>query len=129
MITTEIRKWAALATIFVVIGTGSAAFARIGGGNGNSGTVHLDTAVLVGTTELPVGYYKVTWTGPSDNAQVTLKHDQTTVTTTAKVVEVRRNSDSYVTAKGNDGPRVLTEIQFTKITLVLNQSSAEATGR
>ena len=46
-----------------------AAFAADAG----SGTVRLDSSVKVGSTDLPAGSYKVTWTGSGDNAQVTLK--------------------------------------------------------
>jgi len=129
--TSGIRKWAALVAIFVVgttLGAMAFPFPKIAATNGASGTVRLETAVRVGSVELPAGYYKVTWTGPSDDAQVTLKQDQTTVSATAKIVEVRRDADSYAT-KTENGTRVLTEIQFRKITLVLNQSLGEPTGR
>jgi hypothetical protein len=53
-----------LSTLLIVTG-----FAADGG----SGRIRLDNAVNVGTTELPAGDYKVTWTGTGDNAQVTLK--------------------------------------------------------
>jgi len=129
--TSGIRKWAALVAIFVVgttLGAMAFPFPKTAAANGSSGTVRLETAVRVGSVELPAGYYKVTWTGPSDDAQVTLKQNQTTASATAKVVEVRRNADSYAT-KIENGTRVLTEIQFQKITLVLNQSQGETTGR
>ncbi|HVP50224.1 MAG TPA: hypothetical protein VMT56_03280, partial [Candidatus Bathyarchaeia archaeon] len=111
------RKSIALATTLLVLTTlGTAAFAKIFPTNENSGTVHLETAVRVGSTQLSPGDYKVSWTGPSDNAQVTLKQNQTTATVTARVVEARNNTDSYST-KSDNGARVLTEIQFHKVTL------------
>jgi hypothetical protein len=39
--------------------------------DGGSGKVRLDSAVKVGSTELPAGDYKVTWIGSDENAQVT----------------------------------------------------------
>src|SRR5271165_5223492 len=129
--TSGVRKWAALVAIFVVgttLGALAFPFPKTASPNGGSATVQLETAVRVGSVELPAGYYKVTWTGPSDDAQVTLKQNQTTASATAKVVEVSRNADSYAT-KTENGTRVLTEIQFRKITLVLNQSQGEPTGQ
>ena len=129
--TSGIRKWAALVAIFVVgatLGAMAFPFPKTAAADGGSGTVRLETAVRVGSVELPAGDYKVSWTGPSDDAQVTLKQNQTTASATAKVVEVRRNADSYVT-KIENGTRVLTEIQFSKITLVLNPSQGEPTSR
>jgi hypothetical protein len=101
-----------------------AAFAADGG----SGKVRLDSAVKVGSTELPAGEYKVSWTGSGDNAQVTLKQGKTTATTTAQVVELRRNNDAFAT-KNENGSRVLTEIQFRDKTLVLHETSGQVAGR
>jgi len=99
----------------------AAAFAADGG----SGKVNLDSAVKVGSTELPAGTYKVTWTGSGDNAQVTLKQGKTSASTTAQVVEVRRNSDAIAT-KNENGSRILTEIQFRDTTLVLHPTQVQA---
>ena len=96
--------------------------------NGGSGKVSLDSAVKVGSTELPAGDYKVTWTGSGDNAQVTLKQGKISATTTAKIVEVRRNADAVGT-KNENGSRVLTEIQFRDTTLVLNPTQVQAAGQ
>ncbi len=93
-----------------------------------SGKIHLDNSVKVGSTELPAGDYKVTWTGSGDNAQVTLKQGKTSATTTARLVDVRRNSDGVGT-KTENGSAVLTEIQFKEKTLVLDQGTAQSTGR
>ena len=111
-----------LLTLFTM--TSLAAFAADGG----SGTVRLDSAVKVGATELPAGDYKVTWTGSGDNAQVTLKQGKTTATTTAQVLEVRRNSDAFAT-KDENGSRVLTEIQFHDKTLVLHDAPSQVAGQ
>ena len=96
--------------------------------NEGSGRVTLDSAVKVGSTELPAGNYKVTWTGSGENAQVTLKQGKTSATTTAKVVEVRRNNDAIAT-KSENGSKVLTEIQFHDTTLVLNPTPIQAAGQ
>ena len=96
--------------------------------DGGSGKIRLDTAVKVGTTELPAGDYKVKWTGSGANAQVTLTQGKTTATVPAQVVEVRRNNDAFST-KSESGSRVLTETQFQKETLVFQSTTAQVAGR
>jgi YD repeat-containing protein len=86
-----------------------AAFAAEGG----SGRISLDSAVKVDTIELPVGDYRVTWTGSGSSTEVTLTQGKTKVTLPAQVVQVRRRSDALSTRRENDS-RVLTEIQFRR---------------
>ncbi len=101
-----------------------AAFAADAG----SGTVRLDSAVRVGSTDVPAGSYKVTWTGSGDNAQVTLKQGKYTVTAPAQVVDAKNSKDAFAT-KTENGARVLTQIQFKETTLVLRDSTAPIAGR
>ena len=96
--------------------------------DGGSGKIRLDSAVKVGTTELPAGDYKVTWTGSGANTEVTLTQGKTKVTAPAQVVEVRRSNDA-VSTKSENGSRVLTEIQFQKQTLVLQNSPSQIAGQ
>ena len=96
--------------------------------DGGSGKIRLDSAVKVGTTELPAGDYKVTWTGSGANTEVTLTQGKTKVTAPAQLVEVRRNSDG-VSTRSENGSRVLTEIQFQKQTLVLQNSPSQIAGQ
>lgn len=96
--------------------------------DGGSGKVRLDSAVKVGSTELPAGDYKVTWTGSGTNAEVTLTQGKTRVTTPAQVVEVSRKNDA-ISTKSENGTRVLTEIQFQKQTLVLQNSPSQIAGQ
>ena len=93
-----------------------------------SGKISFDTAVKVGTAELPAGDYKVTWNGSGANTEVTLTQGKTKVTAPAQIVEVRRNNDAFATTSEN-GTRVLTEIQFRKQTLVLQNSPSQVAGR
>jgi len=97
-------------------------------GDGGSGKIRFDSAVKVGSAELPAGDYKVTWTGSGDNTQVTLKQGKTTATATAQLLEVRRNADA-VSTKSENGSRVLTEIQFRDKTLVLREPSSQVAGQ
>lgn len=96
--------------------------------DGGSGTVRFDSTVKVGSTELPAGDYKVTWSGSGDNAQVTLKQGKTTASTTAQVQEVRRKNDAFAT-KTENGLRVLTQIQFKDKTLVLHDAPSQVAGQ
>ena len=93
-----------------------------------SGTVSLDSAVKVGSTNVPAGSYKVTWTGNGDNAQVTLKQGTYSVTTPAQVVDAKHSQNAFAT-KTENGARVLTEIQFKDKTLLLHDSTAPIAGR
>ena len=101
-----------------------AAFAADAG----SGTVRLDSSVKVGSTDLPAGSYKVTWTGSGDNAEITLKQGKYVVTTPAQVVDAKHSKNAFAT-KSENGARVLTEIQFKDQTLVLRDSTAPIAGR
>ena len=82
----------------------------------------------IGSTELPAGDYKVTWSGTGDNAQVTLKQGKNVAETTAQVIQQRRKNDGVATKDENRG-RVLTEIQFRETTLVIQPGQTETSGR
>lgn len=125
----RIRNWTMQATILVLLTTlATMAFAKINLVNKNSGTIQFATAVRVGTADLPAGEYKVSWTGASDEAQVTFKQGNTAATATAKIVGTHNNEDSYATSMEN-GARVLTELQFGKTSLVFNSAPGDAAGR
>ena len=95
---------------------------------GGSGKVTLDSAVKLGSTELPARDYKVTWTGSGDNAQVTLKQGNIIATTTAQVVAARHANEAIATRDEN-GSRVLTQIQFRDKTLVLQPTPVQTAGQ
>lgn len=85
----------------------------------NSQTVTLPAAVQVGSTVLPAGDYKVTWTGSANSAQVTLaKKGVTPVTVPAKVVE-QKNNHSGVSTSTEGGKEVLQTILLNNVSLVL----------
>jgi hypothetical protein len=85
----------------------------------NSQTVTIPTAVQVGSTVLPAGDYKVSWTGSGDSAQVTIaKKGVAPVTVPAKVVE-QKNDHSGVSTGAQDGKAVLQTILLNDVKLVL----------
>lgn len=85
----------------------------------NSQTVSLPSAVQVGSTQLPAGDYKVTWTGTGDSAQVTLaKKGVQTVTVPAKVV-AQKHDRTGVTTNSTGDKTILQVILLSKVSLVL----------
>jgi hypothetical protein len=85
----------------------------------NSQTIQLAHAVQVGSTVLPAGDYKVSWTGSGDSVQVTLaKKGVATVTVPAKVV-VQKNSNSGVSTSNHGGKEVLQVILLNNVSLIL----------
>jgi len=93
-----------------------------------TGKIHLDSAVKVGSTQLPAGDYKVKWNASGDNAQVTLTQGKTSATTNAQVLDVKRAQDGVGT-KTENGARVLTEIQFRDKTLVFQPATGTVAGQ
>src|SRR5215469_14744072 len=92
-----------------------------------SGKIHLTNSVKVGSTELPAGDYKVTWTGSGDKAQVTLTQGKNVATTTARIEAAHQNNDA-VTVTSQNGNRILDEIQVHGTTLVLQNGQGMAAG-
>ena len=100
-----------------------AAFAAESG----SGKIHLTNSVKVGSTELPAGDYKVTWTGTGDKAQVTLTQGKNTATASARIEAAHQQNDA-VTVSTQNGSRVLDEIQVRGTTLVLQNGPGMGAG-
>ena len=85
----------------------------------NSQTVSFSSAVQVGSTQLPAGDYKVTWTGSGDSAQVTLsKKGVQPVTVPAKVVE-QKHDHTGITTNSKGDKDVLQVILLSNVSLVL----------
>jgi hypothetical protein len=81
-------------------------------------TVVIPEKVTVGTTQLPAGNYKVSWTGSGPAVQVTLTKDQKTVLTfAAKTVEGKNNPG--VTTNTAGGVDTLISIQLRDVSLEL----------
>ncbi len=84
-----------------------------------SQTVTVPAAVQVGTTQLPAGDYKVTWTGSGTSAQVTLaKKGVAPVTVPAKVME-QKNDFKGVSTDTQDGKQVLKTILLSNVRIDL----------
>ena len=116
------KRFSTLLTLVTLVSV--AAFAAASG----SGKVQLTNSVKVGSTELPAGDYKVTWSGSVDKAQVTLTHGKNVATATARVEAAHQNNDS-VTVTSQNGDRILDEIQVHGTTLVLQNGQSTGAGR
>jgi hypothetical protein len=92
----------------------------------NSQSLNLAQSVKVGTTELPAGDVKVSWTGTGNSVQVTIAQNGKTLTVPAKLVEEKHNHKGYVVSR-EAGSDQLQTIQLSNVTLQLD--SATATGR
>ena len=102
----------------------AAAFAADAG----SSRIRLDSAVKVGSTELPAGDYKITRSGSGDNrpGNADARQDQSHSHRTARgsAPQYRRNlhpDRKWITS--------LTEIQFRDKTLVLHEAASQAAGQ
>ena len=83
--------------------------------NATNGKLRLYEPVSIQGKQLPVGNYKVEWSGSGPDVQVTILNGKDTVATVpAKVVPttVKNSTDGYSSAKQPDGSNDLTSIFF-----------------
>lgn len=91
----------------------------------NSQTVDLGQAVQVGSTKLPAGPVKVSWTGTGNNAQVTLTpRGQNPITVPAKIVAARHEFNGVATVNVS-GVEYLQGFELGNVTVEI-QSPAPA---
>jgi hypothetical protein len=87
-------------------------------------TVVFPQKVLVGSTQLPAGTYKLTYTGSGSDVQVTLTQNEKSVLTfPAKVVEGKNNAGLTTDSRG--GSDTLVSIELDDATLEL-QTAAQS---
>jgi hypothetical protein len=87
-----------------------------------SQTVTFPRTVQIGSTQLPAGDYKLTWTGSGSNVQVTLtQNEKTVVTFSAKAVEGKNEPGVETLTDG--GVNILETIQLRTVSLVLENAS------
>jgi hypothetical protein len=95
------------------------------------GTLQLDQAAEIGSTQLQPGTYKVEWNGTGSDVQVNiLKHNKTVVSTTAqlKTNDKAASQDAVVMAPAanNSSEKQIAEIDFSKHkeALIFNSNGA-----
>jgi len=107
-------KYLMLSAVFTLLLPG-VSFAK----TADHGTMRLDQAVEVGSTQLQPGTYKVEWNGTGTDVHVSImQHNQTLVTTTAqlKTNDKAASQDAVVTAPvpNNSSEKQISEIDFSK---------------
>lgn len=94
----------------------------------NSKNVTFPDKLTVGTTQLPAGDYKVTWTGTGPTVQVNFMqknvHHPLTVTVPAKLATVQ-DGHTGLTIDNKNGVDTLESIQLNKINLMLGDAPAQ----
>jgi hypothetical protein len=95
----------------------------------NKKTIHLPESVVVEGKTLAPGDYKIEWTEPGPNVQVTISQGKSAlVTVPAHVVALNGSNvaTSYSTSTSQDGSKTLTQVSFggTKYQLELAPASA-----
>lgn len=84
----------------------------------NSQSFNLGQNVKVGTTDIPAGNVKVTWTGTGDTVQVTLAASGKSITVPAKVVSEKNGHKGYV-VNNKGGVDELQTIQLNDVSIQL----------
>lgn len=80
--------------------------------------------VQVGSTQLPAGDYKVSWTGTGKDVQVTIEaKGKPSVTAKAVLVNAKHDFTSVLTTSVN-GTQVLDGIDFSNVSLTIQNTSA-----
>jgi hypothetical protein len=84
------------------------------------GEVTFSDHVTVSGTQLEPAKYVVRWNGSGPGVQIKFLHDGKEVTSvTGNVVQQKNPHNSFTTKQGENGSRVLTEIAFSDVILVL----------
>ncbi|MBV8050326.1 MAG: hypothetical protein JOZ80_04010 [Acidobacteriaceae bacterium] len=104
--------------------------------NPDHGTMRLDQAAAIGSTQLQPGTYKVEWNGTGSDVHVNiLTHNKTVASTTAqlKTNDTPASQDAVVMAPApdNSSQKQISEIDFCKHeeALVFNSNAANGTSQ
>ena len=89
----------------------------------NSQSVSFSQPVKVGSTDIPAGDFKLTWTGTGDTVQVTLASKGSTVTFPAKLVAEKHPYKSYVVSNAT-GFAQLQTIELSDVSLQIESPAA-----
>lgn len=90
----------------------------------NTKSVTFNEPVMIGSTVLEAGTYKVSWTGSESAVMVAfMKKGQTVATASARLVLENSRRRAIGTKTMPDNSRILTRLSFKNETLFFNQSS------
>jgi hypothetical protein len=108
------RKFALLLTLLLAFAT------TVFAGGKNSATVNIREKVTVGSTTLPAGEYKVSWT---DAGQVTFAQGKTTIATVPAKVSAQENSQVSVLTDTQGSATVLSELRLKTASLTFGSEA------
>lgn len=81
--------------------------------------------ITVSTTQLEPGEYVVRWEGSGPGVQLKFMHEgEEVASVSGKLIQQKNRHNSFTTDQGENGSRVLTEIDFSDVTLVLTPAEA-----
>ncbi|HEY2858157.1 MAG TPA: hypothetical protein VGJ21_07055 [Terracidiphilus sp.] len=93
----------------------------------NEQSVTFDNTVTVGSTKLPAGQYKVSWTGTAPNVQVTLVQKDArhplAATASATLTDEKHGQVQFTTGD-QSGVTTLKQLQLRSVSLVFTSSPA-----
>jgi hypothetical protein len=92
----------------------------------NSKSLTFASDVKVGSTKIPAGDYKISWTGSDANAQLAITKDGKSIATVPAKLQPANNGSVSLGTRTIDGVKILESIQLDKLNIVLK--SATATG-
>lgn len=78
----------------------------------------------VGSTQVPAGTYKVTWTGADSNLQVTINQGKKTVATAPAKLLPAKNLNVSVSTNTVNGVAVLQSIQLDNFNLIFTEAGS-----
>src|SRR3569833_1604298 len=89
----------------------------------NSQSFNLGQNMKVGTTDIPAGNVKVSWTGTGDAVQVTLSSNGKSITVPAKLVSEKNGHKGYVVSN-KGGVDELQTIELNDLSLKLQSGTS-----
>jgi hypothetical protein len=91
-----------------------------------SKTVDFGQSVQVGSTTLPAGPVRVSWTGTGSDAQLTLAANRkTSITVPAQIID-KKNAETAVQTIDVNGVHYLQQVQLNDLTLVVRNAPTAA---
>jgi hypothetical protein len=89
----------------------------------NTATITLRDAVTVGTSTLPAGEYKVTWTEPGADSKVTFAHGKTTVAVIPATIVAQQNASVSVLTATQGSTLVLNGLRLKTAEVTFGNTS------
>ena len=89
-----------------------------------SATVKLDQSVTVGSSTIKAGEYKVTWTEPGPDTEVTFTQGKKEIAVVPATVQSKKNSDVRVFTTTAGSGKVLQGVELKNATLTFSPIAA-----